>query len=152
MLCRSGTSNSSAQSSCCIASLCRLPDPPRLVATAARLLARPHTHLYLTAQAQSWPRPIQVASSSQHKQTIPAVMSAYSCCLAIVLLLAFASRANAQTALSAWTPGVATNYGGTASGMNPNVPSYGLSNVSCVLRVIAYLRFVQHTIPVLLNP
>ena len=57
-------------------------------------------------------------------------MSAYSLCLTTVVLLAAAFEGYAQTALSDWTPGVATNYGGTASGMDPTQASYGLSNVS----------------------
>ena len=57
-------------------------------------------------------------------------MSPYSLCLAVALLLAIAPQAYAQTALSDWIPGVATNYEGTASGMNPNIPSFGLSDVS----------------------
>ena len=57
-------------------------------------------------------------------------MSSYSLCLTAVLLLAATFEGHAQTALSAWTPGVATNYGGTASGMDPTQASYGLSNVS----------------------
>ena len=58
-------------------------------------------------------------------------MNAYSMFLAIAMLFATASQGFAQVALSGWMPGVATNYGGPASGMNPNTPSFGLSNVSC---------------------
>lgn len=57
-------------------------------------------------------------------------MSAYSLCLAVALLLSVISQGSSQQALSDWTPGIATNYGGPASGMNPNSPSFGLSNVS----------------------
>ena len=67
-------------------------------------------------------------------------MSAHSMLLTLALLLAAASESFAQTALSDWTPGVATNYGGTASGQNANVASYGLSNVSacdCMLQSVA---------------
>ena len=57
--------------------------------------------------------------------------------LTLALLLDAASESLAQTALSDWTPGVATNYGGSASGQNANVASYGLSNVSaCYLHVV----------------
>ena len=73
-------------------------------------------------------------------------MSPNSLCLAIALLLAIAPQGYAQTALSDWIPGVATNYGGTASGMNPNVPSFGLSNVSCHPHIAVNVRHIMHSV------
>ena len=60
-------------------------------------------------------------------------MSAYSMSLIVILTMAAAAQTAAQTALSDWMPGVATNYGGPSEGMDPNSPSYGLSNVSLTL-------------------
>lgn len=56
-------------------------------------------------------------------------MSAYSMSLVVALVLAAAAQTTAQTALSDWMPGIATNYGGPSEGLNPEIPSYGLSNV-----------------------
>lgn len=50
--------------------------------------------------------------------------------LVIALVLAAASQTTANSALSDWMPGLATNYGGPSEGMNPNNPSYGLKDVS----------------------
>ena len=47
-----------------------------------------------------------------------------------ILLLAAVSRGCAQTALSAWTSGVATNYGGPDDGDSPTEATFGLLDVS----------------------
>ena len=47
-----------------------------------------------------------------------------------LLVLTAAAHVQAQNALSAWTPGVATNYGGVSEGADPNAATYGLSSVS----------------------
>lgn len=57
-------------------------------------------------------------------------MTSYSMSLILALLLAAASQGFAQTALSDWTSGVATNYGGPSDGDNPSVPTFGLLDVS----------------------
>ena len=79
-----------------------------------------------------------LATASTKLSLLP-VMSAYSMSLLIVLVLAAATQTTAQTALSAWMPGVATNYGGPSEGMDPNAPSYGLSNVSHIPITLACL-------------
>lgn len=81
---------------------------------------------YLSVPA---PEPLQLLHFSSCSSFLP-VMSAYSMSMVIALILAAATQGTADTALSAWMPGVATNYGGPSEGMNPNTPSYGLSNVS----------------------
>lgn len=53
--------------------------------------------------------------------------------LVLIVLLAAASQGLAQTALSDWTAGVATNYGGPNDGDNPNTPTFGLLDVSIFL-------------------
>ena len=47
-----------------------------------------------------------------------------------ILLLAAVSRGCAQTALSAWTSGVATNYGGPDDGDSPTEATFGRLDVS----------------------
>ena len=84
---------------------------------------------YLPVPALEPLLPLQLLRSSFHSSLLPD-MSAYSMSLVIALVLAAVAHTTAQTALSAWMPGVATNYGGPSEGMDPNTPSYGLSNVS----------------------
>ena len=57
-------------------------------------------------------------------------MTSYNMSLVLIVLLAAASQGLAQTALSDWTAGVATNYGGPNDGDDPNTPTYGLLDVS----------------------
>ena len=45
------------------------------------------------------------------------------------------SLAEAVTAISAWNPGIATNYGGPADGMDPSSPSFGTLEVFVKLEV-----------------
>lgn len=47
-----------------------------------------------------------------------------------ILLLAALSQGFAQTALSGWTSGVATNYGGPNDGDSPTEATFGLLDVS----------------------
>ena len=47
-----------------------------------------------------------------------------------ILLLAALSQGFAQTALSDWTSGVATNYGGPDDGDSPTEATFGLLDVS----------------------
>ena len=76
-------------------------------------------------------------------------MSSYSMSLIIALVLAAAAQTTANSALSDWMPGIATNYGGPSEGMDPNTPSYGLSNVSqisvcCSICFICPLTCIYH--------
>ena len=103
---------------------------------------------------QSYSSPFQAAVSLKQQSETPAfqqpshtsvlTMSSYSMSLALVLLMAAASHVQAQTALSAWTPGVATNYGGVSEGDDPNTATYGLSSVSqqclCVSCIPSMIR------------
>ena len=76
-------------------------------------------------------------------------MNAYSILLAIAMLSATPSQGFAQVALSGWIPGVATNYGGPVNGMDPNTPSYGLSNVSSPVWIPPHRARFVHTLLVL---
>ena len=67
--------------------------------------------------------------------------------LVLALVLAIASQAAAQSPLSDWMPGVATNYGGPSEGMDPNTPSYGLSNVSLTLLDVCMHAFFCARLP-----
>lgn len=58
-------------------------------------------------------------------------MTSYNMSLVLIVLLAAASQGLAQTALSDWTAGVATNYGGPNDGDDPNSPTFGLLNGAC---------------------
>ena len=57
-------------------------------------------------------------------------MSSYSMALVFALLLVAAPQGFAQTALSDWTSGVATNYGGPNDGDSPTTATFGLLDVS----------------------
>ncbi len=60
-------------------------------------------------------------------------MTSCNMSLVLIVLLAAVSQALAQTALSDWTAGVATNYGGPNDGDDPNTPTFGLLDVSAFL-------------------
>ena len=64
-------------------------------------------------------------------------MTSYNMSLVLIVLLAAASQGLAQTALSDWTAGVATNYGGPNDGDDPNSPTFGLLNVSAFLCLLS---------------
>ena len=57
-----------------------------------------------------------------------------------ILLLAAVSQGFAQTALSAWASGVATNYGGPNDGDSPTQATFGLLNVRSVYPMHAHLH------------
>lgn len=57
-------------------------------------------------------------------------MSSYSMSLAVIVLLAATAHVQAQTPLSDWISGVATNYGGSSEGADANAASYGTLEVS----------------------
>lgn len=85
----------------------------------------------------SWDRNPQYLTASLplqhtllHFQAAPPVMSSYSMALVFALLLVAASQGFAQTALSDWTSGVATNYGGPNDGDSPTTATFGLLDVS----------------------
>ena len=61
-------------------------------------------------------------TSYQHRPSALALAAA-------ALLLAAAPLCDAVTALSGWTQGIATNYGGPADGMSPYSPSFGTQDV-----------------------
>lgn len=58
-------------------------------------------------------------------------MSSYSMALVFALLLVAAPQGFAQTALSDWTSGVATNYGGPNDGDSPTTATFGLLDGAC---------------------
>lgn len=70
--------------------------------------------------------------------------------LVIALVLAAASQTTANSALSDWMPGLATNYGGPSEGMNPDTPSYGLKEVSLSPKKASfnglYMSVQRHTV------